>query len=101
MCQVQIVAQHGDVLRMLQGFNALLGGLSLKTLGLRFCELDHLPFAVSAHTSLRRLVIRDCSLSYLPKLPKTTWSACSTWTCAAIASVKCRRRLWQHGACKR
>lgn len=50
---------------MMPEFDALLEGLSLKTLGLRFCNLKALPNAVVDHTSLRRLAVRDCCLAQL------------------------------------
>lgn len=53
----------------LQKLAELLRGLSLETLGFRGCLLEDLPDAVTVHTSLRRLVIRDCSLTALPLGP--------------------------------
>lgn len=58
--------QHDDAVNMVQGFAALLEQLALETLGLRFCELSVLPAAVAHHTSLRRLIIKDCDLKELP-----------------------------------
>lgn len=89
-----------------QEFAALLDGLQLEALGLVEGRLGTVPDAVSRHTSLRRLAIRNCSLTYLQPGPylerlqhlDLTGNGFKTVPPAALAAP-CLETLAMLGAC--